>query len=137
MRYYEFGVHEITAGGPENLSLEIDPKLAWALRHRAQFPVDLNRAPRHLLLRVPGLGVKTVDRILQARRWHTVRLADLLRMRVALRKVLPFIETPDHRPRRGELEDEGLQARLAVPAQQLELFGGSTAGAGPAVTNEF
>ena len=58
------------------LELDVDPKLAWALAHRERFPVDLNRAPREMLLRVPGLGVKTVDRLLQARRVRRVRAAD-------------------------------------------------------------
>jgi putative DNA modification/repair radical SAM protein len=69
MRFYGFAADEITppsAGGM--LSLDVDPKLAWALAHEERFPVDVNRAPRELLLRVPGLGVKAVDRLLLARR---------------------------------------------------------------------
>jgi putative DNA modification/repair radical SAM protein len=133
MRYYEFGVHEITAPNAPNLDLEIDPKLAWALRNRAQFPVNLNKAPRHQLLRVPGLGVKTVDKLIQARRWHGIRLHDLTRLKVSLKKVLPFIETLDHTPRGHGLEDENLRARFAKPAEQFELF----APASTTLTNEF
>jgi hypothetical protein len=59
-----------------NLDLQLDPKLAWALRNRARFPVDVNRAPREALLRVPGLGVRNVERILSARRYARLRLAD-------------------------------------------------------------
>ena len=51
----------------------MDPKLAWALAHREQFPVDVNRAPREMLLRVPGLGVKSVDRLILARRHRRLR----------------------------------------------------------------
>lgn len=133
MRYYEFKVDEITAGGAPNLDLEIDPKLAWALRNRGEFPVDLNRAQRHVLLRVPGLGVKTVDRIIQARRWHRLRLHDLTKLKVSLKKVMPFIETLDHHPHGSGLDDENLRARFARPAQQFELF----AAAGTTPTNEF
>lgn len=122
LRFYEFKVEEITTGAAPNLDLAIDPKLSWALRNRSQFPVNLNSAPRHLLLRVPGLGVKTVDRLVQARRWHKIRLHDLARIKVSLKKVLPFIETLDHTPRGHGLEDENLRARFAVPAEQLELF---------------
>ena len=68
------------------LSLEIDPKLAWALAHRERFPVDLNRAPKEMLLRVPGLGVKSVGRVLQARRVRRLRAADLERMHLPLRQ---------------------------------------------------
>ena len=82
------------------LSLEVDPKLAWALAHRERFPVDLNRAPREMLLRVPGLGVKAVDRLLQARRVRRLRADDLERLHVPLAKVLPFVVVADHRPGR-------------------------------------
>ncbi|MES2696241.1 MAG: putative DNA modification/repair radical SAM protein [Verrucomicrobiota bacterium] len=139
MRYYEFGVQEITGAAAPNLDLDIDPKLAWALRNLAQFPVNLNKAPRHVLLRVPGLGVKTVDKLVQARRWHTLRLYDLTRLKVSVKKVLPFIELADHHPKLGELESDGLRARFVRPAEQLSFFlpeaGGSATGA--PVTNEF
>ena len=78
MRFYGFAADEIAgrrAGGM--LDLAIDPKLAWALRNRERFPVDVNRADRELLLRVPGLGVKSVNRILASRRQRTLRLDDL------------------------------------------------------------
>ena len=65
----------------------------------ASFPVDLNRAPRELLLRVPGLGVRNVDRILGMRRWHRLMLADLTKLRVPLAKTLPSIVTADHMPK--------------------------------------
>ena len=62
MRYYGFDVDEIAAGGEDGmLDLDVDPKLAWALKHRERFPVDVNRADREMLLRVPGLGARAVD----------------------------------------------------------------------------
>jgi len=100
MRFYGFEAGEIAApasGGM--LSLDVDPKLAWALAHPERFPVDLNRAPRELLLRVPGLGVKAVDRLLLARRVRRLRSDDLKRLHVPTRKVLPFVEVADHTPR--------------------------------------
>jgi putative DNA modification/repair radical SAM protein len=123
MRFYEFKADEITASGAPNLDLAIDPKLSWALRNRHQFPVNINHAPRHLLLRVPGLGVKNVDRLVLARRWHKIRLHDLTRLKISLKKVMPFIETIDHTPHGHGLEDENLRARFAVPGEQLDLFG--------------
>ncbi|MBO6785171.1 MAG: putative DNA modification/repair radical SAM protein, partial [Alphaproteobacteria bacterium] len=125
MRFYRFGVEEIVPA-PANdadamLDLDIDPKLAWALRNRDWFPLDLNRASRSELLRVPGLGVRTVERILSARRHRTIRLDDLSSLRVSLRKIAPFVETVDHRPGR-ELESGNLRARFARPAEQLSLF---------------
>jgi len=101
MRFYGFGEDEIcTEGGM--LSLDIDPKLAWALANPAHFPIDLNRAPKERLLRVPGLGVQSVERILTARRTRRVQRADLDHLRVPTAKVLPFVALPDHRPRESD-----------------------------------
>jgi len=100
MRFYGFEADEIASprtGGM--LSLQVDPKHAWALAHPERFPVDLNLAPREMMLRVPGLGVKAVDRLLQARRVRRIRAADLQRLRVPSAKVLPFVVTTDHMPR--------------------------------------
>ena len=108
MRFYGFEHDEIVPTGqgatPGDgaaagmLRMDVDPKLAWALAHGDRFPVDLNRAPRELLLRVPGLGVKAVDRLLAARRTRRVRDTDLKRLHVPLRKVLPFVLADGHRP---------------------------------------
>ncbi|MGI8957100.1 MAG: putative DNA modification/repair radical SAM protein [Chthoniobacterales bacterium] len=122
VRFYGFGAHELTTPEMPNLDLTIDPKLAWALRHRALFPVDLNKAPRHLLLRVPGLGTKSVERILRVRRWHKLRLADLLRLHLPMKKVLPFVMTEDENPHLRALEKDDLGAMLIVRPKQLDLF---------------
>ena len=123
LRYYGFAVGELTErspGGGSNLDLELDPKLSWALRNREHFPIDLNRASREEILRVPGLGVKTVDRVLGIRRWSAIRLADLTKLRVSLKKCLPFVETSDHSPTRLQLEGDRLRERFLSPAHQLE-----------------
>lgn len=120
LRFYGFGVEEIGGAGGM-LDLEIDPKLAWALAHRDHFPVDLNTAPRETLLRVPGLGVRMVDRLIDSRRHRRLRLDDLGRMRAPLRKITPFVITADHRPTRL-LDREHLRALLAPPPEQLSLF---------------
>ncbi len=98
LRFYGFAVDELATDAAGNMSLEIDPKLAWALEHRALFPVDLNSAPREMLLRVPGLGVKTVDRLLAARRHRRIRMDDLSRLRLPVAKLMPFIIAADHHP---------------------------------------
>ena len=121
LRFYGFSASEIMSGGVAGmLDLEVDPKLAWALAHRGEFPLDVNLAPRERLLRVPGLGAKTVERILSARRHRALRMEDLARLRVPLAKVRPFLLAADHRPV-GHLLDstrlrESLLARTGLAA---------------------
>jgi putative DNA modification/repair radical SAM protein len=116
LRFYGFDVTELADTPTGMLDLATDPKHAWALAHRDQFPVDLNRAPRERLLRVPGLGVKTVARLLTARRHTKLRLADLARLRLNLAKIAPFVILADHHP--GALLD-----RAVPPApRQPDLF---------------
>ena len=120
MRFYGFSVGEITEAGGM-LDLAVDPKLAWALRHRERFPLDVGRASREELLRVPGLGKTVVDRILSARRFRAIRCEDLARLKAPLRKVLPFLRLADHVPSIALLESERLLERIAPPPRQLAL----------------
>ena len=120
MRFYGFEAAEITTDAAGNLDLEIDPKTAWALANRARFPVDVNRAPREALLRVPGLGVRSVNRILRARRHRRLRLDDLARLAVPLRRAAPFLTAADHTPG-ASLDSARLPARVR-PASQPDLF---------------
>ncbi|MDQ6684280.1 MAG: putative DNA modification/repair radical SAM protein [Pseudomonadota bacterium] len=126
MRFYGFAQDEIVASPNGMLSLEIDPKLAWALAHRERFPVDINRAAKELLLRVPGLGVKAVRRLLAARRVRRLRAADLERLHVPLGKVLPFVETVDHHP--GRLLDSPALAQHFISASARARLGESRQG---------
>ena len=123
MRFYGFGVGEVQSATDDgNLPLDIDPKTAWALKHRGQFPVDINRAPRELLLRIPGLGVKSVNAVLRIRRQRRLDLADLGRLTRGIEKLRPFVIAADWRP--VALSDAGdVRTRLVKPARaQLELF---------------
>ena len=123
MRFYGFAPKEVQSATDESgmLPLDIDPKLAWALKHRATFPVDVNRAPKELLWRVPGLGTKAVDRILSSRRVRKLRLEDIGRLTLSVRKVRPFITTIDWSP--TLLADrEDLRSLVAPKQTQLELF---------------
>ena len=126
VRFYGFAAAELTTAAAPNLDLQLDPKLAWALRNRALFPVDINVAPRSMLLRIPGVGARSVERIIAARRWHRVRLADLGRLRVALSRATPFIIAADHNPDARLLDAPGLRARLLQRRAQLELFAPAT-----------
>jgi putative DNA modification/repair radical SAM protein len=123
MRFYGFTPGEVAdaADASGMLPLDIDPKLAWALKFREHFPVDVNRAPRETLLRVPGLGVKAVDRIIRSRRWRRLALDDIARLTVSVAKVRPFLIAEGWRP--TLLTDRAdLAARLKPKTQQLELF---------------
>jgi putative DNA modification/repair radical SAM protein len=124
LRFYGFSPPEIGAATVNGmLDLSIDPKLAWALNSRASFPVDVNTGPREMLLRVPGLGVKSVNKIVQVRRWRTLRLEDIGRLCRGIDKVRPFITALDWTP--GGLTDAAdLHARLAPKPEpvQLSLF---------------
>ena len=122
LQFYGFEVGEITAARTDgNLDLEIDPKLAWALENRALFPVDVNAALREMLLRVPGFGTKTVQRIIATRRHRTLRYEDIQRMGASLKKAGAFITAAGWTP--GALTDtENLRARFAPPPEQLSLF---------------
>lgn len=122
IRFYGFDVPEIVAGGEGgDLDLVIDPKLAWALKHRQSFPVDVNRADRELLLRVPGLGIRAIDRILSARRHHRLRLDDVARLTASIDKVRPFIAAADWTPG-GLTDDARLRQKLMPAPEQLSLF---------------
>jgi predicted DNA-binding helix-hairpin-helix protein len=118
MRFYGFERAEIVDEA-DDLDLAIDPKLAWALRNRGVFPVDVNTAERESLLRVPGLGVKAVDRILDVRRFKRLELADVRRLSRGIEKLKPFIVTADWSP--GGLTDRADLRRTLEPAQ-LDLF---------------
>ncbi|MCZ4343364.1 putative DNA modification/repair radical SAM protein [Sphingomonadaceae bacterium G21617-S1] len=121
MRFYGYRPAEVAAATDEQgmLPLDIDPKLAWALQAREIFPIDVNRAPRELLLRVPGLGVKAVDAILVSRRWRRLGLADVGRLSRSIAKLRPFIVTSDWRPT-ALIDRIDLRERVS---EQLELFG--------------
>jgi len=123
MRFYGFRAEDVVAatGADGMLPLDIDPKLAWALNFRGAYPVDVNRAPRELLLRVPGLGTKAVAAIIAARRWRRLRLADIARLTVSIAKMRPFIVAEDWRPvALGDRAD--LRPLVAPKAEQMDLF---------------
>ncbi len=122
LRFYDFELDEITEATTDgNLDLDVDPKLAWALANRARFPVDVNTAPKELLLRVPGFGIKSVNRILSTRRHRKLRYEDLLRIGALMKNARPFITVLGWSP--GALTDRAdLRALFAPPPEQLRLL---------------
>jgi len=123
VRFYGFAATEVqdaTDGGM--LPLDIDPKTAWALKYRDNFPVDINKAPREMLLRIPGMGVKTVNAVIRARRQRRLRLDDLGRLTRSIERLRPFVVAADWRPL-ALAESAVIRRTLVKPERsQLELF---------------
>ncbi len=94
---------------------------AWALQNRDRFPLDVNTADREMLLRVPGLGVRSVDKIIAARRHARLRLADIGRLARSVKRLLPFLITADYRPTKISDRVE-LRSELAEAPVQASLF---------------
>ena len=121
-RFYGFSFDELASAAPAGMfDLFIDPKLAWALANRDRFPVDINVAPREMLLRIPGIGTKAVGRILESRRHQRLRLDDLKRVAGSLARCRPFVVAADWQPG-AMLDAERLRARLVSSPRQLDLF---------------
>lgn len=124
MRYYGFTPEEI-ADEDENLPVEYDPKCAWAIRHPEYFPVEVNRADLAALLRVPGVGVRSANKIIAARRHAKLTYEDLKKMRVVLKRARHFITACGKFY--GEEKQERVKALLSAAetsdaAKQLSLF---------------
>ena len=130
LRFYGFDLDEVVTLDDGNLDLDVDPKTAWALAHRDFFPVDVNTAPREALLRVPGLGERSVKRILQSRRHRRLREADLKRLRAPMKRVLPFVVTADSWDVAAKkLDGDRLRDEVRTRGQQLLLFESRTSAA--------
>ncbi len=112
LRYYGFRSEEILSPETPLLPERLDPKCFWALRHRELFPVNINRAPYEMLLRIPGIGVTGARKIRSARRYGPLTLADLKKMRIVLKRAIYFIETADHNLYTRYLDSQNLSAYL-------------------------
>lgn len=121
LRFYDYKVDDIVSDEHPDLALDIDPKTSWALRNRHYFPIDVNTASREQLLRIPGMGVRSVDHVLRIRRYARIHLRDLVKLRVAMNRAKPFIIAADYGPQAGLLDLENLKARLIPSSQQLVL----------------
>ncbi len=132
IRFYDFKATELTTAETPNLDLKLDPKMSWALRNRAFFPIDVNKAPKATLLRIPGIGVRNVGRILQIRRHHRLTMDDLTKLRISMAKTRPFVITADHNPEALRIDRGDLEQRVQPVHTQLELFTAATS----AVTGE-
>jgi len=112
MRFYGFKWDEITTVHNPFLDERFDPKLAWALRNLHLFPVEVNRADKEMLLRVPGLGNRSVLKILRARRIKTLRASDLEKMNISLKRARYFIIIGGKTVKKTALQYEQLESTL-------------------------
>src|SRR5690554_687077 len=132
MRFYGFEVEEILNNENQNLDLDVDPKLAWALRNLDQFPVNVNKADKRMLARVPGLGMKSVYKIIEARRFRKLNWEHIQRLGVALNRAKYFLECGTREFERRDLtaiqlkslilQNSNSKYRTAL-GPQLNLFG--------------
>lgn len=118
MRFYGFLANELTSEENPALSLTEDPKAVWARTHPEYFPVDVNAAPREALLRVPGIGYRNAERILNIRRYHALLVEDLRKLNVRIKSALPYLVAVDHLPVAVSPAD----ASNNKPAVQMDLF---------------
>lgn len=131
MRFYGFGADEILDKNNPFLDLEVDPKLAWALRNRENFPVNINTAPKEMILRVPGIGTKSTGKILMARKFQKLTLEHLQKMGVAVNRAKYFVEFERENIFNRLIDEQnlrkillsGMKSKFQNPfSQQLSLF---------------
>lgn len=131
MRFYGFKADEILDQSNPFLDLEVDPKLAWALRNREKFPVNINTAPKEMILRIPGVGTKSVSKILMARRFQKLNLEHLKKMGVATNRAKYFVEFDAQNIFNKYIDEQhfrniilnGMKSKFQNPfSEQLSLF---------------
>lgn len=119
LRFYHFEVSELLSENRPNFNIYLDPKCDWALRHLELFPVEINRAGYKTLLRVPGIGYKSAQRIVNARREHALDFADLKRIGVVLKRALYFITCSGHMMYNTKLEEDYICRNLMADRTQI------------------
>jgi len=119
LRFYGFEAQELLSDSHPNFQLELDPKSDWALRHLNLFPVEVNKADYHLLLRVPGIGVKSAQKIVAARRFHSLDYEDLHKIGVVLKRARYFITCRGKYYGEVPFREDVIKQRL-VPKQKQE-----------------
>ena len=119
LRFYQFRVEELLNEKHQNFNVLLDPKCDWALQHLEQFPVEINRADYHTLLRVPGIGVKSAQRICKARRTGTLDFDCLKKMGVALKRALYFITCNGKMMYNTKIEENYITRNLLAEHEKL------------------
>ena len=119
MRYYHFQADELLSEENPNFNVLFDPKCNWALKHLEQFPVEINRADYKMLLRVPGLGYKSAERIVKARRLGTLDFHDLKKIGVVLKRAMYFITCNGKMMYPTKLDEEYITRNLLAAGEKL------------------
>ena len=131
MRFYGFDITEILNQNHPNLDVDVDPKLGWALRNLDYFPVDVNKADKWLLARVPGIGIKSVNKIISARRFRKLNWEHLHKIGIALNRARYFLISDSSDFERRDLTSDQIKSRIQQNSsskyqsyynQQLQLF---------------
>lgn len=148
LRFYGFKAEELLSENRPFFNVMLDPKEDWAVRHLEQFPVEINRAPYEMILRVPGIGVKSAQRIVNARRTASLDFPSLKKIGVVLKRALYFITCNGRMMYRTKLEEDYIVRNLTADAKdrqqfssdgmsyrQLTLFDDTIAGAQPTVAD--
>jgi len=112
LRFYGFAINEILNQEHPNLDMDVDPKLSWALRNLHHFPVDVNSADKTLLARIPGIGMRSVDKILKARRFRRLNWDHLKKIGVALNRAQYFMVCDSRHWERRDLDAEKIKGMI-------------------------
>lgn len=119
MRFYGFQAGELLSESRPDFNLMLDPKCDWAIRHLEYFPVEVNRADYHDLLRVPGIGVRSAQKIVASRRYGSLTFDDLKKMRVVLKRAQYFITCGGRTLYPVRLEESYILRNLTDPREAL------------------
>ncbi len=119
MRFYGFQAGELLSDSRPDFNLMLDPKCDWAIRHLEYFPVEVNRADYHDLLRVPGIGVRSAQKIVASRRYGSLTFDDLKKMRVVLKRAQYFITCGGRTLYPVRLEESYILRNLTDPREAL------------------
>ncbi|MCL2253257.1 MAG: helix-hairpin-helix domain-containing protein, partial [Lachnospiraceae bacterium] len=119
LRFYGFQAAELLSEAKPNFNILLDPKADWALRHLENFPIEVNHADYQTILRVPGIGVKSAQRIIRARKSGILRFEDLKKIGVVLKRALYFITCGGKMMYNTKIEEDYITRNLLTVKERL------------------
>ena len=120
LRFYGFSADELFDGDEQNLDPDVDPKFAWAVRNLDKFPIEINKADYEMILRVPGIGVRSAKKIIMARRVTTLRFDDLKKIGIVLKRAKYFIICNGSRFDGKNYNEQSIKSNLLTDGKSLE-----------------